>query len=101
MNLGVVYVAEVSPKINFTAGKISPFVTLSAGGGVALNIFAEDEGDGQTFGFGTYSVGAGVDFHLGKKTTLYTAVKGRGGFSREGILPLIFPEFGIGLQWVF
>ena len=79
--LGLVYAGEVAPKINFTDSRISPFLTFSVGGGGSLNPFAEEEDVDRAIGFGTYSVGAGVDFHLGRRTTLYTVVKGRGWLS--------------------
>ena len=96
VNIGV----EINPRINFTEGRISPFLTASLG--IASNLFCEDSNCSPPI---TYSAGVGTDIHLGKKGVVFIETKYR-GFSREveGESASLFTrglEFGAGFRWMF
>lgn len=84
--------AAASTKINFTNTRISPFITGSIGG-AGTYFSLEEEGDFNIITATTlYTAGAGVDFGLTKRSTIYAMFQIAGIPLEYGILPV--PEIG-------
>lgn len=94
----VVYGAELSPKFNFTKGRVSPFFAASIGvAGSPLGGDDDDDLSGNII-VPVYSAGPGLDIHFGEHGTLFLAAR------YHGVIGIVTPPvvaLGVGYRWTF
>ncbi len=96
------YSAEAHVKVNFNEAKISPYAVGTVGIAGLVNVF--NDSSNNVFSFLTYSAGFGGDFHLWKRTVLFTEARYRGGLkleSNQSDQMAHALELGVGLRWHF
>lgn len=84
---------QAATKINMTNTRISPFISGSIGfAGTIFDLETEGDFTGIPIATSIYTVGAGIDFGLTKRSTIYVMFQIAGIPLEYGILPV--PEIG-------